>query len=153
MNRPLLWLAAGAVLASALAGGAQAGPERPPRVNYILRCTGCHGMEGAGSEQAGIPDFRGYVGTFARSGDGRLYLMHVPGVTNASLGDGEIAAVMNFVIESFAAESRDPAAPAFTAAEVTALRARPVADVVALRRSVAAAAVAQGWPVAGYPWP
>lgn len=129
------------------------GGERSAQTNFILRCVGCHGMEGAGSEAAGIPDFRGYVGSFARSAEGRRYLMHVPGVTNASLSDAEIAEVMNYVIARFAGVSLDPAAPGFTAAEVTQLRAQEVPDVVALRRAVAADCVAQGYPVAGYPWP
>lgn len=141
------------LLATALLAMPAAATERSARTNYVLRCTGCHGMEGAGSEQAGIPDFRGYVGSFARSEEGRRYLMHVPGVTNASLGDAEVAAVMNYVIERFAGASLDSQAPAFNAEEVARLRAEPVADVVALRRTVVAEYVKAGWPVAGYPWP
>lgn len=121
--------------------------------NYILRCIGCHGTDGAGSEQAGIPDFRGYVGSFSRSEDGRRYLMHVPGVTNASLTDAQIAEVMNHVMERFGGSSLPADFRPFTAAEVTALRSEPVADVVALRREVAARLAAEGHPVAGYPWP
>ncbi len=136
-----------AAIAPAQAGG------RSAQTNYILRCTGCHGQDGSGSEQAGIPDFRGYVGSFARSDAGRRYLMHVPGVTNASLDTAEIAAVMNYVIATYAGASRDPQAPEFTPAEVDRLRASPVADVVALRREVVAQYVKDGWPVAGYPWP
>lgn len=141
------------LVATALVAAPAVATERSAHTNYVLRCTGCHGMEGAGSEQAGIPDFRGYVGSFARSEDGRLYLMHVPGVTNASLGDAEVAAVMNYVMERFAGASRDPQTAPFTAEEVARLRAEPVADVVALRRTVAAQSTSAGWPVAGYPWP
>lgn len=42
--------------------------------------------------------------------------MHVPGVTNASLDTAEIAAVMNYVIATYAGASRDPQAPEFTPA-------------------------------------
>lgn len=142
-----------AALILCLAAG-QAGAEGyNARTNYMLRCTGCHGMDGAGSEQAGIPDFRGYVGSFARSEPGRTYLMHVPGVVNSSLSDGEIAAVMNYVMESYAGASKAADAAPFTPEEVAVLRAAPVADVVALRREVVAACTQEGWPVAGYPWP
>lgn len=142
-----------AICAILVSAGAAAAAERSAHTNYVLRCTGCHGMEGAGSEQAGIPDFRGYVGSFARSEEGRRYLMHVPGVTNAALSDAEVAAVMNYVMDSFAGASRDPAAAPFTQSEVARLRAEPVADVVALRRMVAADCAEKGWAVAGYPWP
>lgn len=142
-----------AALILCLAAG-QAGAEGyNARTNYMLRCTGCHGMDGAGSEQAGIPDFRGYVGSFARSEPGRTYLMHVPGVVNSSLSDSEIAAVMNYVMESYAGASKAADAAPFTPEEVAVLRAAPVADVVALRREVVAACTQEGWPVAGYPWP
>ena len=142
-----------AALILCLAAG-QAGAEGyNARTNYMLRCTGCHGMDGAGSEQAGIPDFRGYVGSFARSEPGRTYLMHVPGVVNSSLSDGEIAAVMNYVMESYAGASKAADAAPFTPEEVAVLRAAPVADVVALRREVVAACTQEGGPVAGYPWP
>lgn len=142
-----------AALILGLAAG-QAGAEGyTARTNYMLRCTGCHGMDGSGSEQAGIPDFRGYVGSFARSEPGRTYLMHVPGVVNSSLSDGEIAAVMNYVMESYAGASQAADAAPFTADEVATLRAVPVADVVALRREVVAGCTQAGWPVAGYPWP
>jgi len=142
-----------AALIVGLAAG-QAGAEGyNARTNYMLRCTGCHGMDGSGSEQAGIPDFRGYVGSFARSETGRTYLMHVPGVVNSSLSDGEIAAVMNYVMDSYAGASKAPDAAPFTPDEVATLRAVPVADVVALRRDAVAVCSEEGWPVAGYPWP
>ncbi len=146
-------LAAYLVLALALGAAPAGAAELSAQTNFVLRCTGCHGMDGSGSEQAGIPDFRGYVGSFARSADGRRYLMHVPGVVSSSLTNAEIAAVMNYVMTTYAGASRDPEAKPFTEAEVTQLRAEPVKDVVALRREVAARYKADGWPVAGYPWP
>ncbi|WP_132546212.1 c-type cytochrome [Rhodovulum euryhalinum] len=133
---------------------AHAGPEAwGPETNYVLRCIGCHGADGAGSADVGIPDFRGYVGSFSASEAGRRYLMHVPGVTNASLTDTQIAEVMNHVMERFAGASLPADYRPFTPAEVTALRAERVGDVVALRRTVAADLTAAGLPVAGYPWP
>lgn len=147
-----------ATLVSASLGGppaarAESAGPLSARANYILRCTGCHGLEGAGSEIGGIPDFRGYVGAFSRTGDGRAYLMHVPGVVNSSLTNAEIAAVMNYVMQTFGGPSLPANFKPFTVEEVDALRTHPVEDVVAYRRDVVKALTAAGIATAGYPWP
>lgn len=138
------------VLLTVSAAGAQ---ERSAHANYVLRCAGCHGMEGAGTAEGGIPDFRGYVGAFTRTEAARTYVMHVPGVVSASLSDAEIAAVMNYLVEEWGGESiPDPFVP-FTPNEVTRLRAVPVEDVVAFRREVVDDLAERGIATADYPWP
>ncbi len=151
-NRAVLAALAIAMAGSAVSGSAKAG-ERTPRTNYILRCSGCHGMEGAGSPIGGIPDFRGMVGGFAGLDDGRTYVMHVPGVVNASLSDKEIAGVVNYIMTTYAGRSLPAAFVPFTQAEVTRRRALPVKDVVRLRRDVAKRLNAEGIVTAEYPWP
>ncbi|MGQ9364697.1 c-type cytochrome [Azospirillum sp. ST 5-10] len=145
-------LAGAIALAGAMATPAVAG-ELKPRTNYILRCTGCHGMDGAGSAIGGIPDFRGMVGAFAGDDEGRTYLLHVPGVIGASLSDAEIAGVLNYIMENWAGASLPADFRPFTAAEVTDRRARPVADVVVLRRRIVARLGESGIATADYPWP
>ena len=142
-----------AVLALVLLLGSPALAQEAGRTNFILRCAGCHAMDGSGSEPGGIPDFRNYVGAFAQTEDGRRYLMHVPGVVSASLTDQQIADVMNYVMETWGGTSLPADYRAFTGAEVATLRAEPVGDVVAYRRKVAAELMAQGIATAGYPWP
>lgn len=158
MTKPLAPVLAITTLLSASVGlppaaGAESAGPLSARANYILRCTGCHGLEGAGSEIGGIPDFRGYVGAFSRTGDGRTYLMHVPGVVNSSLTNAEIAAVMNYVMQTFGEKSLPGDFKPFTVEEVDALRAQPVEDVVSYRRDVVKALTAAGIATAGYPWP
>ena len=128
---------------------AQAGAEG----DYVLRCSGCHRMDGAGSARGGVPDLRGSVSSFAQSEAGRRYLMHVPGVTTSGLDDADIAAVMNYVMDRWGAESHSDDVAAFTAAEVAALRAEPVDNVVRFRRTVVKDLRARDLPVAAYPWP
>lgn len=150
---PVLW---GVALVAGLVAGSVAiaeTPHRQPRTNFILRCVGCHGMDGAGSEKGGIPDFRNYVGAFSRDEAGRTYVMHVPGVVNAGLSDAEIAEVMNYVMTTFGGPSLPDDYRPFDTAEVGRLRAVPVEDVVAFRRELAASLAEQGIATAGYPWP
>ena len=136
-------------LAMLLAGTAiaEAG-AMSPRVSYALRCSGCHAMTGEGAPAAGIPTFLDSVGHIARSEMGRTYMMHVPGVVSAGLGDAGIAEVMNYVLDAWG-----DGAPPFTAEEVTRRRAVAVGDIVAYRRALAAALGEAGVPIADYPWP
>lgn len=143
-------IGAGALLASA--SGARADGYTPV-TNYILRCAGCHSMDGSGHPVGGIPDFRGYIGAFMNDDDGRTYVVRVPGVAGAGLTAAETAAVLNLVVANWAGDSKPATFRPFTEAEVTERRTRPVTDVVVLRREIAARLVKQGLPMAEYPWP
>ena len=141
------------VVALAAAVPAAGAADYSARTNFVLRCSGCHGLDGAGAAKAGVPDFRGLVGAFAGDPDGRLYVSRVPGVRNANLDPAATAAVLNYVMTSFAGPSLPAGAPPFTADEVAAHQGQPPTDVVVLRRSVAARLKAAGIALADYPWP
>lgn len=141
--------ATAAALALVLATGAQA-QERSARANYVLLCSGCHNVSGLGSEEGGIPAFPGSVGKIAAFDRGRTYMMHVPGVVSNSMSNAEIAAVMNYILDTWAPEAG--AAP-FTAEEVTARRKLPIPDIVVERREVTEELAAKGIDIATYPWP
>lgn len=138
------------LLSLATIGQAQ---EKSAHTNYVLRCAGCHGMSGSGAPAAGIFDFNGMVGAFAGIDEGRTYLMHVPGVAGSGLSDSEIAAVMNYVMETWAGDSLPEPYDPFTAAEVTERRAIAIPDIVENRRQVAALLQTMGIETADYPWP
>ncbi len=123
-----------------------------PATQYLIKCSGCHRTDGSGSERGGIPDLRGFVGSFGRLDSGRTYLMHVPGVSASGLDNSEIAAVMNYVFERWADAPADDPVPPFSAEEVTRRRAVNVPDVVQARRAVVRSLEARGLPVAPYPW-
>lgn len=142
-----------ATLASGtLASGARAGDYKPI-TNYILRCAGCHSLDGSGHPVGGIPDFRGFIGAFAGEDDGRTYVLHVPGVAGSGLSAGETAAVLNLVMGKWGGASLPADFRPFTEAEVAERRLRPVADVVVLRREIAARLQRTGVAMAEYPWP
>jgi len=131
---------------------APAAAQSSPATEYLIRCSGCHRADGAGSKRGGVPDFRGLVGSFGRSEAGRVYLMHVPGVAASGMDDAGIAAVMNHIFARWADAPVDDPVPPFDADEVARLRALSVPDVVKTRRRVARQLAAQGLPVAAYPW-
>lgn len=118
------------------------------RVDYILHCSGCHGMAGMGAPDGGIPPFPDSVGQIAALDFGRTYIMHVPGVITTDMSDARIAAVTNYILDHWADGENH-----FTADEVTRRRALPVPDIVAARREVVRQLDAAGVTIADYPWP
>lgn len=123
-----------AALFSVLA--ASAGAADYSRQYYVQYCAGCHAIDGSGSPGAGIPDFRGHVGTYLYSVRGRAFLVQVPGSANAPLSDRDLAALLNWLVPQFSrAQMPENAAP-YTEEEVRMFRATRPAAVADLRRSV-----------------
>ena len=118
--------------------------DEPVEYLYRLHCSGCHGMEGAGSKTGRIPAFTGLVGHFAESGEGRLYLVHVPGVANAALSDQDTAKLLNYVLRTWGGPEDPANVVDFTEGEVRNLRSIHVDDVAALRRKLAIALSKRG---------
>lgn len=100
---------------------------------YVLHCAGCHGMDASGHPDKGVPSMRGALGQFMRLPEGRAFIVQVPGVNNAGLTDEQIAALTNWSIQQFSADTAPAGWLPYTAAEVAeAKRHRPV-DVAKLR--------------------
>lgn len=125
--------------------------ERSADKNYILRCVGCHGQDGAGAPKQGIPAFPGLLDPLYSDDKGRTYLIHVPGVTASSLTTNEIADVLNYVARRWAKQPEQ--LKPFTAQEVTERQKVTVKDIVALRRDLTQYFREQGVELASYPWP
>jgi mono/diheme cytochrome c family protein len=111
---------------------------------FRLHCSGCHGANGEGSKQGRIPAFPGLVGHFAASSEGRLYLVHVPGMANAALPDAETADLLNYVLHKWVGREEPADAKDFTSDEVRSLREVHVDDVAALRQKLGAALAKRG---------
>ncbi|WP_156920038.1 c-type cytochrome [Comamonas composti] len=141
------WLAAclGAITCNVLA------VERSAEKNYLLRCVGCHGQDGAGAPNQGIPAFPGLLDPLYSNDLGRTYLTHVPGVRASSLSANEIAAVLNHVAQRWAKAPHE--LERFTAEEVQVRQKVEVPDIVALRRHLTGYFRARGIELAPYPWP
>ena len=130
-------------LAVALATGACAAAAfGSPAQDYTLYCRGCHGAQAQGVPGR-IPPLAGSVSLFMRIPEGRDYVLRVPGAANSALPDAQLAAVLNWLAESYGTPAAPPPVP-FTVDEVTRVRRTPLANVQARRREVIRALAATG---------
>ena len=130
-------------LAVALAAGASAAAlPASPAQDYTLYCMGCHGAQAQGVPGK-IPPLAGSVSLFMRTPEGRDYVLRVPGAANSALADAQLAAVLNWLAETYGAPDAPQPAP-FTVDEVTRVRRTPLADVQARRREVVRLLAASG---------
>jgi mono/diheme cytochrome c family protein len=130
-------------LVAALAAGAFAATlAASPAQDYTLYCMGCHGAQAQGVPGR-IPPLAGSVSLFMRMPEGRDYVLRVPGAANSALPDAQLAAVLNWLAESYGAPGAPRSVP-FTVDEVTRARRTPLADVQARRREVIRALAATG---------
>lgn len=113
------------------------------RATYIVRCAGCHGLDGAGSRVGQVPDMR-QLGRFLQLEGGREFLIKVPGVMGSGLSDREVAEVTNWVLDTIAAGSVPAEHRPYDAAEVARARAHPLVDVAAARAGLLAQGRARG---------
>ncbi len=114
----------GALLVAVLAtAGFAAASDVPPEENYLLHCSGCHGVDGRGVPGA-TPTLHGLAGLLEREG-GREYVAAVPGAAQAPIDDAALADLLNWVLERFSANAPGER---YTAAEVGGLRRHPLRD-------------------------
>lgn len=122
------------MLAIGLIPVAYAGDERA-RINYMLNCQGCHLADASGLAGE-VPRLKNFVGYFLHSGEGREFLIRVPGVATASLPDDELAELMNWLLETYSSEQLPEFFEPFSADEIAALRAKLESDPGATRSRI-----------------
>lgn len=105
-----------------------------PRINYMLQCMGCHTPDGSG-EPGRVPSVRDTLVPFAASSDGRRFLVQVPGASQSTLSDAELADLLNWMIQNLS-RIRPAHFTSFTAAEVAGYRRTPLVGVQAARASL-----------------
>ncbi len=110
------------MLAIGIALVADADDQRA-RINYTLHCQGCHLADAEGYENE-VPRMRDFVGYFLHSGEGREFVVRVPGVATASLPDDQLAELMNWLLFTYSSHQLPDAFEPFSVDEVAALRTR-----------------------------
>jgi hypothetical protein len=134
--------------AAAPAGTAPAGVENAQRAwqNWTLNCQGCHRLDGSGSDVT-APSLAGTVAKFLWVPGGREYLIRVPGVATSPLSDADLAEVMNWMLWRFDKANLPSNFRPFTAAEMGALRSRPLRlEAAGMRSDLLSKAEASGPP-------
>jgi hypothetical protein len=99
-----------------------------PAIDYMLNCQGCHLADGKGLSGS-VPDLRGTLGRLVTVPGGRDFLVQVPGSSNAPLDDAALAALINWMLPKFSADTVPTSFVPFTEDEVAALRRERLEDV------------------------
>jgi hypothetical protein len=106
-----------------------------PRADYLLHCGGCHLPDGRGAPPE-VPTLIAALGPIVASQEGRDYIVRVPGASQTPLTDAKLAAVMNWVLVNFNADTLGPNFTPLTGNEVGKARRRVLADPIRLRRTL-----------------
>lgn len=144
---PALFLVAAAAASVGAAGGAAEERLAIPRFEraaelYARNCQGCHGHTGVSVDE--VPDLSGRVGWFLHTAAGRDYVVRVPGVAFALIGDDELAMTLNWMLQTYSAGELPDAWTPFSSEEVGRLRRRPVASIQQERAAVVEELVRRG---------
>lgn len=123
-----------AVLTLAFVCAAQA-DELSPVANYMIHCMGCHLADGSGNPPD-VPDARGEMGRMLAVDGGREYLVQVPGAAQAPVSDAELAAVVNYMLETFNADTLPKGYRPLSADEVSRWREHWLPDVASVRQAL-----------------
>ena len=137
-------MAAGSALATVARMPGVADPNRA-RVNWMLKCQGCHRPD-AGGGPDGTPPMAGQVARFLSVPGGRDYLGRVPGVATAALPDDQLAELLNWTLLHYDPRHVPADFKPYTTAEMAALRRAPLRTEAAATRARLIAALPSGTP-------
>jgi hypothetical protein len=127
-----------ALVASPLAAEPLPGVPNPAqaRIDYMLKCQGCHQPDGAGNT-VNTPPLAGTVARLLKAPGGRAFLVRVPGVAMVDLDDTRLAQLVNWTLHRFDRANLPAAFKPYSPAEVAALRRQPLRlDRVATRAAL-----------------
>lgn len=135
MNGRLVRCALFAAVCGTLATGARA--DMPMLTVYTLNCSGCHGTEGLGVPEVGIPNLND-AGRFVWTELGRKYLIQVPGLSQSRLDDATAASLLNWILGRFSANQLPTDFSPYTPEEVAQFRADKASDAKIRREAILA---------------
>lgn len=105
------------------------------RTAYWLHCAGCHLLDGR-SAPPEVPTLIDEPGRIAGLPGGREYLLRIPGVAQAGLGDAKLAEVMNFMLGEFSPTTTPADFEPFSAEEVGRARTHVLIDPLKRREEI-----------------
>ena len=123
------------LLLIAAAMAPSAGLAEEPRIAYWLHCAGCHLLDGTGAPPE-VPTLIDEPGRIAGLPGGREYLVRIPGVAQAGLGDAKLAEVLNFMLEEFSPTTTPAGFEPFEAEEAGRVRRQVLIDPLKSRSEI-----------------
>jgi mono/diheme cytochrome c family protein len=115
-----------------------------PHLDYVLNCAGCHGLDGKGVPEKGVPRLLGNIGKVLHAPDGRAFIVQAPGVSSSSLGDTDVATLLNWLIPRMDQANVPAGFRPYTAQEVSGLRGARKTEYLARRAALREALAEQG---------
>lgn len=119
------------------------GNPRQARIDYMLKCQGCHRPDGSGDKLSN-PAMNGIVAHFLKVPGGREYLGRVPGVATTDLDDARLANLLNWTLYRFDRAGIPADFKPYDAAEIGRLRASPLRVEAARTRAALVAKMPGG---------
>ena len=103
-----------------------------PRINYLLYCTGCHAVDGAG-KPPNVPTLRDELGRMIAVPEMRSYLVRIPGASHAPISDAVLTDVINWLLHEFNSDTLPANFEEYTLEEVSSARQNILADPLKYR--------------------
>ena len=100
---------------------------------YARNCQGCHGEKGVSVTE--IPSLANRIGYFARTPEGRRYLVQVPNVALNPSSDEDIARMMNWLLDTYSRAQLPHDFEPYSTEEIALLRKARI-DAPAERRRI-----------------
>ncbi len=108
-----------------------------PKIAYWLHCSGCHRQDGVGVPPE-VPTLIREPGRIEALPGGREYLIRIPGVSQAGVDDARLAEILNYMLETFSAETLAKDFQPFSAEEVSRHRHRVLKNPLKRRDEILA---------------
>ena len=105
------------------------------QARYLLHCRGCHLANGTGVPPE-VPTLVNEIGRLVATPVGREYVIRVPGVSQSALDDTGLAVVLNWILETFNADTLPADFRPYSASEITEARKKVLADPLKYRRTL-----------------
>ena len=122
-------------LAGLLLGFPSMGFGEEAEVAYALQCAGCHRFDGSGLPPD-VPTLIDEPGRIEALPGGRDYLIRIPGVAQAALDDEHLAAVLNYMLITFSANSLAADFRPYDADEIARYRGQVLKDPLRRRGEI-----------------
>ena len=105
------------------------------QARYLLHCRGCHLANGTGVPPD-VPTLVDEIGRLVATPVGREYVVRVPGVSQSALNDEGLASVLNWILETFNADTLPADFRPYSTGEIAEARKKVLADPLRYRRTL-----------------